>query len=67
MTESSQIDGMMHELAARLNEANHIVAKASAENRELTEVEDSQVLQLMKQVQNLDEAIARLRRHHGDI
>jgi len=54
---------MLHEWAARLDEASRIVATASAEGRELTAVEDSQVLQLMKQAQNLNEAMARLRRH----
>ena len=40
------------------------VATAFAEGRALTAVEDSHVLQLMKQAQNLNEAIARLRKHH---
>ena len=57
----------MHELAARLNEANRIVATASTECRELTEAEDLQVLQLMKKVQDLEESIGRLKRHHGGI
>ena len=66
MAESSQFDQMLHEWAAKLDEASGIVAVASAEGRELTETEDSHVLQLMKQAQNLDEAMARLRRHHGE-
>jgi hypothetical protein len=58
---------MVHEWAAKLDEASRIVATASAEDRELTPAEDSHVLQLMKQAQNLDEALTRLRRHseHG--
>jgi hypothetical protein len=59
---------MVHEWAARLDEASHIVATAFAEGRALTAAEDSHVLQLMKQAQNLNEAIARLRRQfteHG--
>jgi len=63
MTEPSQFDEMLHEWAARLDEASRIVAVASAQGRELTPAEDSHVLELVKQAQNLDEAMARLRRH----
>jgi hypothetical protein len=63
VAESSQFDEMLHEWAARLDEASRIVAAASAEGRELTPAEDSHVLQLMKQAQNLDEAMTRFRRH----
>ena len=66
MAEPSQFDEMLHEWAARLDEASRIVAVASAEGRELTPDEDSHVLQLVKQAQNLDEAMARLRRHPGE-
>lgn len=68
MGDPSQFDAMLHEWAAKLDEASRIVSVASAEGRELTPDEDSQVLQLVKQAQNLDEAMTRLRRHpdeHG--
>jgi len=67
VADSSQFDEMLQEWAAKLDEASRIVAVASAEGRELTPDEDSQVLLLVKQAQNLDEALARLRRHseHG--
>jgi hypothetical protein len=67
VADSSQFDEMLYEWAAKLDEASRIVAVASADDRELTPAEDSHVLQLMKQAQNLDEAMARLRRHreHG--
>ena len=66
MADSSQFDAMLHEWAAKLDEASRIVAVASAEGRELTLDEDSQVLQLVKQAQNLDEALARYRRHASE-
>ena len=62
MSEPSQFDEMFHEWAAKLDEASRIVATASAEGRELTQSEDSHVLQLMKQAQDLDEALTRLRK-----
>ena len=62
MAELSQFDKMFHEWAAKLDEASHIVATASAEGRELTQSEDAHVLQLMKQAQDLDEALTRLRK-----
>jgi hypothetical protein len=63
MANSSQFDEMLHDWAAKLDEASRIVAMASDEGRELTPSEDSHVLQLVKQAQNLDEAMARMRRH----
>ncbi|MBZ5675337.1 MAG: hypothetical protein LAP61_13930 [Acidobacteriia bacterium] len=66
MEESTHFDEMLSERAARLDEASRIVATASAECRELTEAEDSHVLQLMKRAQILDEELARLKRHHGE-
>lgn len=65
MAESSQIDEMLAERDALLNEASGIVAAASADGRDLTAVEDSRVLQLMKRVQTLDEEVAHLRRHQA--
>ncbi|HVR26343.1 MAG TPA: hypothetical protein VMU26_23825 [Candidatus Polarisedimenticolia bacterium] len=65
MAESSQIDEMLAERDALLNEASGIVAAASADGRDLTAVEDSRVLQLMKRVQTLDEELAHLRRHQA--
>ena len=66
MDESPHFDEMLSERAAWLDEASRIVATASAEGRELTEAEDSHVLQLMKRAQVLDEGLARLKRHHGE-
>ena len=63
MAEPSQFDQMFDEWAAKLDEASRIVATASAEGRELTQSEDSHVLQLMKQAQELDEALTRFRKH----
>jgi hypothetical protein len=63
VADSSQFDEMLQERSAKLNEASHIVAVASTEGRELTPDEDSQVLLLVKQVQNLDEGMNRLRKH----
>ena len=65
MAESSQVNEMLAERAGLLDEAARIVATASAEGRELTDAEDSHVLELMKRVQTLDEEVAHLRRHHG--
>jgi len=65
VAESSQIDEMLAERDALLNEASGIVAAASADGRDLTAVEDSRVLQLMKRVQTLDEEVAHLRRHQA--
>ena len=65
MAESSQIDEMLAERDALLNEASGIVAAASADGRDLTAVEDSRVLQLMKRVQTLDEEVGHLRRHQA--
>jgi SpoVK/Ycf46/Vps4 family AAA+-type ATPase len=66
MEESSQINKMLDERAALLDEASRIVATASAEGRDLTATEDSHVLRLTKRAQTLDEEVARLRRHHGE-
>ena len=65
MAESSQIDEMLAERDALLNEASGIVAAASADGRDLTAIEDSHVLQLMKRVQTLDEEVAHLKRHEA--
>jgi hypothetical protein len=65
VAESSQIDEMLAERHALLDEASGIVAAASAEGRDLTAVEDSHVLQLMKRVQTLDEEVAHLKRHEA--
>jgi hypothetical protein len=65
VAESSQVNEMLAERAGLLDEAARIVATASAEGRELTEAEDSHVLELMKRAQTLDEEVAHLRRHHG--
>ena len=65
MAESSQIDEMLAERDTLLYEASGIVEAASAEGRDLTAVEDSHVLQLMKRVQTLDEEVAHQKRHEA--
>jgi hypothetical protein len=63
MAESLQINEMLAERTALLDQATAIVAGASAVGRDLTAAEDSHVPQLMKQAQALDEAVAHLRLH----
>ncbi len=65
MAESSQIDEILAQRTALLDEASSLVAAASAEGRDLTALEDSHVLQLMKEVQTLDEEVAHLRRQRA--
>jgi hypothetical protein len=65
VAEPSQIDEMLAERDTLLYEASGIVEAASAEGRDLTAVEDSHVLQLMKRVQTLDEEVAHQKRHEA--
>jgi hypothetical protein len=62
MYKASNIYEMQEERNSLLNEASRIGAIASAECRELTAGEDSQILQLMSRAQELDEEIARSKR-----
>ena len=59
-------DAMLSERATWLDEASRIVATASAEGRELTEIEDSHVLRLLRRAQVVEEVLARLKRHHRE-
>ena len=59
--DKARVYEMQAERNGLLNEASRIGAIASIERRKLTDAEDSQVLELMKKVQTLEEEIARCR------
>ena len=60
IVDESPIDGKERERTALLEEASRIVASASAQGRELTRVEDAEVLSLISRVR----AIERELHHH---
>jgi uncharacterized protein YdcH (DUF465 family) len=65
VAESSQVDEMLAQRAALLDEASSLIVAASVDGRDLTAGEDSHVLRLMKRVQTLDEEVAPLKRHEA--
>ena len=62
MEKSANIYEMQQERTGLLNEASRLIAIAAAENRKLTDAEDSLILQVRKRVQALEEEIARSKR-----
>jgi hypothetical protein len=64
MEDTPELERKERERAARYEEAARIVREAEAQSRVLTVEEDARVLDLMTQVQNLEEQIGHMRRHH---
>jgi hypothetical protein len=64
MEETPELERKERERAASFEEATRIVREAEAQSRVLTVEEDARVLELMAHVQNLEEQIGHMRRHH---
>jgi hypothetical protein len=63
MENQSQLQQKEARRAALLEEAERLVRAVEAQSRTLTSEEDSVVLHLMTRVRELEEEIARLKRH----